>query len=341
MFQKRSIGAIAKRRAISSESSTIESEPQDVEITRASLSKRRALSAKSKNQNACSRGTAEGYKLDRFESAEMDNQRATSTFEIDTESSRDNRSILERNVEIGQKLLNKELPDGIYRGRGAYKPIVKKDAIAASKYTGLYGPVRASATNVRTTLRIDYQPDVCKDYKETGYCGFGDTCKFLHDRSDYKSGWQIEKEWQQQQQRRQEKTQAKIDAWHRKMQANLETGEPDGQGKGDEPDPGDPSDPDESDTSDSDATSPSDPESAEGRLRALSRELGVPFCCLSCRAPWSMELDPVVTSCGHYFCFGCATAAFSRNMKCAKCSKPQDGILNKAATIIKLLKMLN
>jgi len=28
-----------------------------------------------------------------------------------------------------------------------------------------------------------------------GYCGFGDSCKFLHDRSDYKHGWQLEQEW--------------------------------------------------------------------------------------------------------------------------------------------------
>jgi len=40
--------------------------------------------------------------------------------------------------------------------------------------------------------RFDYQPNICKDYKETGYCGYGDACKFLHDRSDYKYGWQIE-----------------------------------------------------------------------------------------------------------------------------------------------------
>ena len=33
-----------------------------------------------------------------------------------------------------------------------------------------------------------------KDYKETGFCGFGDSCKFIHDRSDYKMGWQIERE---------------------------------------------------------------------------------------------------------------------------------------------------
>lgn len=48
---------------------------------------------------------------------------------------------------------------------------------------------------IRSTIRTDYQPDICKDYKETGFCGFGDSCKFLHDRSDYKHGWQLDQEW--------------------------------------------------------------------------------------------------------------------------------------------------
>ena len=34
------------------------------------------------------------------------------------------------------------------------------------------GPIRAP-TFLRATTRWDYQPDICKDYKETGYCGFG------------------------------------------------------------------------------------------------------------------------------------------------------------------------
>ena len=42
---------------------------------------------------------------------------------------------------------------------------------------------------------LNDQPDICKDYKETGFCGYGDSCKFLHDRGDYKSGWQLEREW--------------------------------------------------------------------------------------------------------------------------------------------------
>ncbi|KAI9272735.1 hypothetical protein BDA99DRAFT_499075 [Phascolomyces articulosus] len=57
------------------------------------------------------------------------------------------------------------------------------------------GPQRAPA-NIRVTARFDYQPDVCKDYKETGFCGYGDSCIFLHDRGDYKTGWQLEKEWE-------------------------------------------------------------------------------------------------------------------------------------------------
>lgn len=60
----------------------------------------------------------------------------------------------------------------------------------------LAGPLRAP-TFVRTTCRFDYQPDICKDYKETGFCGFGDTCIYLHDRGDTLTGWQLERQWEE------------------------------------------------------------------------------------------------------------------------------------------------
>ena len=66
------------------------------------------------------------------------------------------------------------------------------------------GPARPSA-NYRMTVLVDYQPDVCKDYKETGFCGFGDSCKFLHDRSDYKAGWQLDRDWDAAQKARKER----------------------------------------------------------------------------------------------------------------------------------------
>ncbi|KAJ2794959.1 RNA-splicing factor, partial [Coemansia furcata] len=61
------------------------------------------------------------------------------------------------------------------------------------------GPFRAPS-NVRATSVFDYQPNLCKDYKETGYCGYGDSCIFLHDRSTTKTGWQLEKEFEEAQQ---------------------------------------------------------------------------------------------------------------------------------------------
>ncbi|GJZ25953.1 zinc finger CCCH domain-containing protein 1 [Tanacetum coccineum] len=58
----------------------------------------------------------------------------------------------------------------------------------------IHRPLRAS-THIRVSARFDYQPYICKDYKETGYCGYGDSCNFMHDRGDYKSGWQMERDW--------------------------------------------------------------------------------------------------------------------------------------------------
>ena len=75
---------------------------------------------------------------------------------------------------------------------------VTNDATKGSNWfdeTTKIGPTQAS-TNVRTTTITDFTPDVCKDYKTTGWCGFGDSCKFLHDRGDYKQGWQLDREWE-------------------------------------------------------------------------------------------------------------------------------------------------
>ena len=71
---------------------------------------------------------------------------------------------------------------------------------ARSEYKGssFYGPQKAAKDFVPAS-RFDYQPNVCKDYKETGVCGYGDACVFLHDRGNYKQGWQLDKEWDEEQ----------------------------------------------------------------------------------------------------------------------------------------------
>jgi len=120
-------------------------------------------------------------------------QGAASVNEIDTELDRDAQSIHARSIQINEELEGKA-DDKIYRGINNYAQYYKKkDTVAGNASSGMVrsGPIRAPA-HLRATVRWDYQPDICKDFKETGYCGFGDSCKFLHDRSDYKAGWQLE-----------------------------------------------------------------------------------------------------------------------------------------------------
>lgn len=84
--------------------------------------------------------------------------------------------------------------DGLYRGKAAYNKFTdSNNSDNSNKPKGMAkGPVRAN-NNVRTVTMIDYQPSVCKPYKDTGTCGYGDSCIYLHDRSDYLAGWQLDK----------------------------------------------------------------------------------------------------------------------------------------------------
>lgn len=120
---------------------------------------------------------------------------ATAVYALDTDKERDAQAIFERSQKIQEQLRGRE-DDKIYRGLHNYPQFLKpKDTSLGNAASGLVrkGPIRAPE-HLRATVRWDYQPDICKDYKETGFCGFGDSCKFLHDRSDYKHGWQIERE---------------------------------------------------------------------------------------------------------------------------------------------------
>ncbi|RZC92251.1 hypothetical protein C5167_026885 [Papaver somniferum] len=50
--------------------------------------------------------------------------------------------------------------------------------VSGKKAGGAHGPLGGFA-HIRASTRWDYQPDICKDYKQTGHCGFGDSCKFV------------------------------------------------------------------------------------------------------------------------------------------------------------------
>lgn len=227
---------------------------------------------------------------------------AFATSEIDTAHDRDARAKLE-----------KSLP---------------AEKVSLSKISGTLGPVRAPSF-LRSTSRFDYQPDICKDYKETGFCGFGDSCKFMHDRSDYKSGAQIEREWEEAQQKKKRKLQEleqfaaeQDDKRAREMLRGLD---------------GDVNDEVEVGSKDIRLLKRQQLENGEEEenFEIKDGEEELPFACFICRNPFT---DPVVTQCGHYFCQQCAIDRSRQTSRCAACDKPTFKIFNKAWKLIRLQK---
>merc|ERR1719411_471147 len=123
---------------------------------------------------------------------EKTDQNATAVRNKDTDESMDQRTINDRKEQLHKETKGKE-DDKVYRGMNNYAQYIDKRESLVGKRLHIKGPIRAPA-NIRTTVRWDYDPMICKDFKETGFCGFGDSCKFMHDRSDYKLGWQLERE---------------------------------------------------------------------------------------------------------------------------------------------------
>jgi len=108
------------------------------------------------------------------------------------EITNENDETIKSKIETQSKITSKG--HDRYRGLKQYEDPSKSNLKnPIPKFKGI-GPQRAP-DNVKITCRFDYQPDICKDWKETGYCGYGMSCKFLHDRSDYKFGWQLDRDY--------------------------------------------------------------------------------------------------------------------------------------------------
>ncbi|KKK14014.1 CCCH and RING finger protein [Aspergillus rambellii] len=185
-------------------------------------------------------------------------------------------------------------PDGTYKGAANYQSFIQKNPDAPTKQ---FGPIKAP-TNVRTVTFMDYAPDVCKDYKLTGYCGFGDSCKFSHMREDYKQGWELDREWDV-------STKGKAVKGKVVSQRGAKAGDGDsgdGDGDGDE-----------------------DEDLLEN----------IPFACILCKKPYQ---NPILTKCGHYFCESCALQRYRKNPSCAACGAGTGGVFNVAKKLNHLLE---
>jgi RING finger protein 113A len=72
---------------------------------------------------------------------------------------------------------------------------------AEDSYKKIMGPSRLNST-IKNTCRFDYVQNICKDWHDSGYCPFGNSCLYLHDRSNVKTGWELEKDFEEQERER-------------------------------------------------------------------------------------------------------------------------------------------
>lgn len=248
---------------------------------------------------------------------------ATATYELDTEFDRDTQAVFEKAKQINDELKSKESNDKVYRGINNYQQFYeKKDTALGNASSGIVrgkGPIRAPS-NLRVTVRWDYQPDVCKDYKETGYCGFGDSCKFMHDRSDYKHGWQLEQDWEKEHGDGTTGTKNKFgnkNTKKRKTRRNEEVNQ------GEE---------NENENEDDDNDNDNDPNKYVIAGVHTSDDEDLPFKCIICRSTF---VNPVVTKCKHYFCEKCFVQHNKKNTRCFACKTQTLGIFFVAKDIVK------
>lgn len=236
---------------------------------------------------------------------------ATAELEYDTPVHRDARAIREKALKRAATGKDRA-DDGMYKGQAGYIDWYagfRREQTAASDYKASYGPQRAPS-NVRRSYEVDYNPPICKDFKETGFCGYGDSCKFAHMREDYKSGWQLENDWEEQQKRKQKEQMQAAD-----RAAKIVAGEA----------------VDEEDAATTGYTA--NEQELEGSVSS-----GLPFACYICRKSFMEVRDPVVTRCKHYFCEECALRRFQSDRTCAACGAHTQGVFNAATDVLNEVK---
>lgn len=201
---KKKVGSGSKKMKISLEETEQEKEQVSNDIVE--IIKKPTITNSPVNESVTATKLDYSYNETTTEIKLVNKDLATAINEYDTESDRDHLARRKEALKRSKDLAASRQLDTKYRGLKGYQQFLMQGdtakANAGSDKNRVAGPVRAVA-NLRTTCRFDYKPDLCKDYNETGFCGFGDSCIFLHDRTEHKSSYQLEQEWEAEQKRKQ------------------------------------------------------------------------------------------------------------------------------------------
>lgn len=174
--------------------------------------------------------------------------------------------------------------------------------IKKSQVSAKFGPVR-QMRNIQHSNGIDYNPSRCKDFHDSGYCAFGNSCIFIHDRTDYKSGHELDLEWEAKVRRKEER---------RKRRATKKQNGED--------------------------LDPEDLSSEEEGLEDYEEDLvygDIDEQCLICGEDYKM---PSLLPCGHVFCDSCALQQYKDEKTCFKCGKVTGGIFNDGTKLVKKMR---
>ncbi|KAL2263838.1 hypothetical protein VTK26DRAFT_4886 [Humicola hyalothermophila] len=269
-----------------------------------------AVVASSKDSSAAAHRddlSATVYQADRnasLDSAKRDATKQTNWYDEDAEAA----ALSSRELLGSARAMPASQPDGTYKGLANQASFVARNPDAPAGRKAAVGPVRAPA-HIRTVTITDMAPDVCKDWKQTGFCGFGDGCKFLHAREDYAHGWQLDREWERVTKGKKVLAGTVVASADRRRGGNAE-------GQRDE-----------------DGDGAAAEEGGEEEEEAAMLE-NIPFACIICRGPYR---SPIVTRCGHYFCEACALKRYRKDPSCAACGAGTNGVFNAAKRLQKLL----
>ncbi|KAK3371918.1 hypothetical protein B0H63DRAFT_483256 [Podospora didyma] len=257
-----------------------------------------AASSKSNNLAASAKDIAAAtiFEADRTLALDSTKQDATRSSNWFDEQNLSAKSLLGSTRAAPGKSAAAEQPDGTYKGLANQTSFIQRNPDAPTRNVG---PIRAP-TNIRTITITDMAPDVCKDYRTTGFCGFGDSCKFAHIREDRLHGWQLDKEWEN-------VTKGK------KVMGGTVVASAERRFKKDGEDDDD------------------DDKEAEEEAALLE---SIPFACIICRESYKA---PIVTRCGHYFCEACALKRYRRDPSCTACGAGTNGVFHAAKKLQKLL----
>jgi len=229
----------------------------------------------------------EGSHLAKPELKEFDDQRHTNAKSLTAEYSRLKQALDREEDDLGKRR----------DARTEMQKMLEKNALS-SKYFSNVGPVRVANT-IKHTNTIDYNPSRCKDFHEAGYCARGDSCIFIHDRCDYKFGWEQEKDWEAKQKRKTERRMRRLE--------DIQNGK------------------------DEDELSLSTDEEGYDEAEEPLKYGEIDPKCFICSGQYK---EPTLLECGHIFCEPCAKSQYGKTGKCAKCNKRCHGIFNSGARIL-------